>query len=234
MVFSVAVGYIKHLAMTRVAWELLCFQPPQTRGSDACCRQPRPPCGCVSQVCRVYGEGECQRDSGATIYGERPSRGVSSLPCGVTCTQGFHPFQRQHIIRASPAAQRTRAQAGSWLPGGCKLWPAAAQHCRSHLTRARRAAPLGGSSSSHSRRRLLSRWDLYGCAGGPWGHRGARQSQASTGTGCWAACCHWVQEMWGTIALSTCASWSSGVPLSDTGRTAVKPQGLLPGLTSRT
>lgn len=53
LVFSVAVGYIKHLAMTRVAWELPCFQPLQTRGSDAGCRQPSPPCGRVGQVCRV-------------------------------------------------------------------------------------------------------------------------------------------------------------------------------------
>lgn len=174
MVFSVAVGYIKHLAMTRVAWELLCFQPLQTRGSDAGWRQPSPACGCVGQVCRVravcvpcvpaYGDGVSE------IQGDQLQGETGSLPCRAVChTQGFHPLQSQHFIRAPPAAQRARAQAG----GGQQ---ALAEHCRSHLTRARGAAPLGGSSSSRSRRRLLSRWD---CAGvrRPMGHRGARQSQ---------------------------------------------------------
>lgn len=177
---------------------------------------------------RAYGEGQRVSDTRG-----RPSIGagwLSALPCGVTHTRGFHPFQ--HIVRAPPAVQRARAEAGSGLPGVCGLWPAAAEHCRSHLARARGAAPLGGSS--HSRRRLLSRWDLGGWAGGPWGHRGAWQNQASTGAGCWAACCLRMQEMWGALALATCGSWYSGVPLSDTGRAAVTPQGPLPRLPSRT
>lgn len=202
MVFSVAVGYIKHLAMTRVAWELLCFQPLQTRGSDAGWRQPSPRCGawarcpCVGTACAVCAgvrrETVCQRHC--------RDRLALLLGVAVTHTQGF--------TRSSPAHRTCSpsSAAGSGLPGVCGLWPAAAGHC-SHRTRARGAAPLGGSS--HSRRRLLSRWDLGGCAGGPWGHRGAWQSQASTGTGCWAACCHRIQEMWGALALVTCGSWYS-------------------------
>lgn len=136
MVFSVAVCYIKHLAMTRVAWELLCFQPLQTRGSDARCRQPRPAGGCVGQVCRVcvprvprvprvraYRDGERAGEiQGPPVTGRA---WLPSLPCGVTYTQGFHPSfhpsQRQRIMRAPPAAQRARAQAGSGLPGLGKL-----------------------------------------------------------------------------------------------------------------
>lgn len=196
MVFSVAVGYIKHLAMTRVAWELLCFQPLQTRGSDARCRQPRPPCGCVGQVCRVCAEcvptvcrlcAECacvrresQRDSGATIYRESLAL-LLSVRCDIHLGVSPVPAPAHHTC--SPSSTAGAGISGSGLPGVDKLWPAAAEHCRSHLTRARGAAPLGGSSSSHSRRRLLSRWNLCGCAGGPRGRRGAWHSQASAGIG---------------------------------------------------
>lgn len=188
MVFSVAVGYIKHLAMTRAAWELLCFQPLQTRGSDARCRQPRPPCGCVGQVRRVCAEcavcacvrRESQRDSGATIHRESLAP-LLAVRCDIH--PGVSPVPAPAHHTCSPSSTAGAGISGSGLPGVGKLWPAAAEHCRSHPTRARGAAPLGGSSSSHSRRRLLSRWNLCRCAGGPRGRRGAWHSQARAGTG---------------------------------------------------
>lgn len=125
LVFSVAVGYIKHLATTRVAWDLLCFQ---TQGSEARCRQPRPPCGsCVGQVCRacavcavcerVRRRREWQRDSGATIYSESLAL---LLACGVAYSQGFH---RSSASTTYVLPRRAAGTSGCGLPAVGKLWP---------------------------------------------------------------------------------------------------------------
>lgn len=230
--------------MTRVAWELPCFQPLQTRGSDAGCRQPSPPCGRVGQVCRVCvcvqcvqclqcvpcvprvpAYRVCQRGSGW------PSTGrdwLSSLPLRLT------RFQSQHIIRAPPAAQQARGTSGQSAARGVQA-----------LAGRRRALPL----SSHPGKRSGSiRWQQQqpqqeegGSPGETWAGaqeahgaaevpgRGIWQSQAGTGTGCWAACCHWMQEMWGALALASCGFSHPGVPPSDAGRPAVTRRGRSPG-----
>lgn len=79
MVFSVAVGYIKHPAMTCIARELLC-SPCLSRhkvvARTLCSWQPRPPrtrqcqvwarCGPGVPYIHVYGERSCQQDSRAS------------------------------------------------------------------------------------------------------------------------------------------------------------------------
>lgn len=157
---------------------------------------------CVSAACAV-----CAAVRRGTVC-QRHCRDRLALLLGVRCDthSGVSLVPAPSHRTCSPSSAAGTGTGGHGLPGGCGLWPATAEHC-SHLTRATGAAPLGGSS--RSRRRLLSRWDLGGSAGGPWGHRGAWQSQASTGTGCWAACCHRMQEMWGALALVTCGSWYS-------------------------
>lgn len=188
MVFSVAVGYIKHPAMTCITREPLRFphlsrREPVARMLAPSSRDLHTHGSRVGQVCRTCVRTERERVN--EIQG-RPSIGedqLSSLPCSVTCSQGFHPFQRPaHHTCSLPAWAQT--QPNGRLPGVCKLWPAGAEHCRFHLTRARGAAPLGGSSSScsrsSSRRRPLSPWDLCGCVGCQWDHGGAWQGQASS------------------------------------------------------
>lgn len=134
----------------------------------------------VGPVCRtcVHMERECSaRFKSDCLCGKGR---FPSMWCDMRSKVSPIPAPACHT-RSPPAW--AQAQPGSSLLGMGTLWPAGAEHWCFHLTRARGAAPLGGSSSSHSSRssrRLLSPWDFCGCTRGQWDRAGAWQGQPST------------------------------------------------------
>lgn len=118
--FSVAVGYIKHPAMTCIARELLRF-PHLSRHEPVAwmltpgSRDLHVRSGRVGPVCRTCVCMERERVS--KIQGRLPMWGgqVSSLPCGVTCAQGFHPFQHLLVTHAPHQRGHRGSQAAACL-----------------------------------------------------------------------------------------------------------------------